>query len=91
MADPVIAAAAATQNPPPSAPQPAAPPAKAKGNAKAAAEMCPYALVVRGPRQGRWRAGQHFGPTDTTLAAGTITVEQAAEIEADGALSVRKL
>lgn len=43
-----------------------------------------FAIVVTGPRKGRWRAGHHFGPHETPVH---VSAAQLEEIEADPALS----
>ncbi len=55
------------------APEPAPAPAGAAGEI----------YSVRGPEDGRWRAGLKFGPTPVEIDLGAITAEQWAQIEAD--------
>lgn len=47
-------------------------------------------IIVRGPVDGRWRAGLCFGPTDITVDLTTITPGQLAAIEGDPLLSVKR-
>lgn len=89
MTDP--AAPAAPVAAPPVVPVPAKAAQTKAVQPKAGPDMCAFGLVVRGPRAGRWRTGRHFGPVETTLEPGSLTIEQAAEIEADAALNVRRL
>lgn len=48
-------------------------------------------VKVRGPEDGRWRAGVQFGPTEVEIDLGEISAEDFAEIEADGHLEVRRV
>jgi hypothetical protein len=45
---------------------------------------------VRGPAEGRWRAGMKFTPDETIVDLSTLTVEQLAAIEADPDLRVTR-
>ena len=46
-------------------------------------------VKVRGPEDGRWRAGIQFGPIEREIDLGEITAEDWAEIEADAHLEKR--
>lgn len=48
-------------------------------------------IKVRGPEDGRWRAGLQFGPIEHEIDLSTITPEQLAEIEADSYLRVTRV
>lgn len=63
----------------------------AKAPTKTAAGVPGEIIRVRGPEDGRWRAGIKFGPVEVLIDLGTITPEQLAEIEADGYLSIRRV
>ena len=47
-------------------------------------------IVVRGPEDGRWRAGRHFGPIDVEIDLSTLTAAELAAIEGDPKLSVKR-
>ncbi len=47
-------------------------------------------ITVRGPEDGRWRAGLRFGPIDAVVDLSTITAAQLAAIEGDPKLSVKR-
>ncbi|MGC9368706.1 MAG: hypothetical protein ACP5DX_04105 [Paracoccaceae bacterium] len=40
-------------------------------------------ITVTGPKQGRWRAGRHFGPEPIEIPLDELTEDQIAAIEAD--------
>lgn len=48
-------------------------------------------ISVKGPEDGRWRAGIKFGPLPVEIDLSTITAEQLEEIEADSYLSVTRI
>ena len=48
-------------------------------------------VKVRGPEDGRWRAGIRFGPIEVEIDLSTVSAEQFAEIEGDAYLSVRRV
>jgi hypothetical protein len=62
----------------------------AKSEAPAKAGKKGETIVVRGPEDGRWRSGVHFGPTDITIDLSTLTPAQLAAIEGDPLLSVKR-
>jgi hypothetical protein len=64
--------------------------APAASAAPAAAGAKGQTISVRGPEDGRWRAGIHFGPIAITVDLSTITAAQLAAIEADAKLSVKR-
>ncbi|MBY6244217.1 hypothetical protein [Methylosinus sp. Sm6] len=85
-ASPAPAAAAAAE---PSAPPPPEPTAAALGeDAPAGPEG--FVIKVRGPEDGRWRAGIKFGPIETEIDLSEITRAQLEEIAADSYLSIRR-
>lgn len=45
-------------------------------------------LVIKGPAQGRWRAGRHFGPEPVSIPASELTVAQAQALVDDPALMI---
>ena len=47
-------------------------------------------FTVRGPVEGRWRAGQHFTPVEQTFNVADFTASELAEIEADLVLTVKR-
>jgi hypothetical protein len=47
-------------------------------------------ISVRGPEDGRYRAGIKFGPIATTVDLSTVTPEQLALIEGDAALRIKR-
>lgn len=53
----------------------------------AAAVVKKDTITVRGPENGRWRAGLHFGPTPLTVELDTLTKEQLEAIANDPLLS----
>jgi hypothetical protein len=78
---------------------PAKPAKAAKGKAEDAAPAqdapavggAPGEIVkVRGPEDGRWRAGIQFGPIEREVDLSTLTPEDWAEIEADPYLTIRR-
>ncbi len=62
----------------------AASPAPATAGAKG------QTITVRGPEDGRWRAGLRFGPIDAVIDLSTITPAQLAAIGGDPKLSVKR-
>jgi len=48
-------------------------------------------VKVRGPEDGRWRAGIQFGPTEVEIDLGEISAADFAEIEADSYLEIRRV
>jgi hypothetical protein len=48
-------------------------------------------IKVRGPEDGRWRAGIQFGPTERVIDLSEITADQLAEIEGDSYLRVTRV
>lgn len=62
------------------APDPSKTPAGEKGET----------ISVRGPAEGRWRAGRKFGREETTIDLSTLTVSQLKAIEGDLFLSVKR-
>jgi len=64
-------------------------PAKATKAAKAGKKG--ETIKVRGPEDGRWRAGIQFGPTERVIDLSEITAAQLAEIEADSYLRVTRI
>lgn len=48
-------------------------------------------VLVRGPEDGRWRAGIQFGPTEVEIDLSEISAEDFAEIEADSYLELRRV
>lgn len=45
-------------------------------------------LVVKGPLQGRWRAGRHFGPEPVSIPASELTVAEAQALADDTELMI---
>ena len=45
-------------------------------------------LVVKGPLQGRWRAGRHFGPEPVSIPAFELTVAEAQALADDTELMI---
>ncbi|MGD0564539.1 MAG: HI1506-related protein [Roseiarcus sp.] len=66
---------------------PAAPASAAAAPAMAGAKG--QTITVRGPEDGRWRAGLRFGPIEVVVDLSTITPAQLAAIKADPKLSVK--
>lgn len=48
-------------------------------------------IKVRGPEDGRWRAGIKFGPIELEIDLSSISAEQLAEIEGDAYLAIRRV
>ena len=48
-------------------------------------------IAVRGPEDGRWRAGFRFGPIELEIDLGDITPDQLAEIKEDPYLAIREV
>lgn len=46
------------------------------------------ALIITGPKRGRWRAGRHFGPQAVTIPLTDLTEAEIAALRADPALTV---
>ncbi|PWE29969.1 hypothetical protein DDZ14_16130 [Maritimibacter sp. 55A14] len=46
------------------------------------------ALIVRGPRRGRWRAGRKFGPEPVTIPVADLSLEEIGALQSDPHLSV---
>ena len=63
---------------------------QAKQQKKQAPELVP-ALQVRGPANGRWRAGRHFGPEPVVIPLAELSEDERVAIEADPVLSVREV
>lgn len=55
-----------------------------------AAATAGFVIKVRGPEDGRWRAGIKFGPIEQEIDLSTITRAQAREIAEDPYLTVRR-
>ena len=76
----------AAKNANPAAPDNAAAAAPALATAGKPGET----ITVRGPVDGRWRAGTKFGPIDIVVDLSTLTPAQLAAIEGDPLLSVKR-
>lgn len=46
------------------------------------------AIIITGPKKGRWRAGRHFGPTPTTIPLEELSEEAAEALKSDPKLSI---
>ncbi|MBV1702619.1 MAG: hypothetical protein KGQ46_12440 [Hyphomicrobiales bacterium] len=64
--------------------------AAAQASGKSKAKAITGSLVVRGPANGRWRAGRYFTGEVQTLDASKLTADEIAEIEGDPLLSVKR-
>lgn len=59
-----------------------------EGGASSEGDLPTLAVVVIGPKQGRWRAGRHFSQEPTMIPVAELTDEHAKQIKDDPLLAV---
>lgn len=79
-------AAAASVDPKPDAPKPDAPVTPTPPEVKAPKAKQPVVLQVKGPANGRWRAGRHFTPEPVDIPMNDLSDEDLLKLKGDPAL-----